>query len=173
PLAILSASLSIMHPPLYNASHQAMWQLSEWSAMNDPEMLAVLQHWPVVYTNISMIANWLAPLHCNPQSCADWYNMLISVSNYSKCILDIPSLGIQFDYQPGTVVAFSGQLLWHGVNDVSGNCCHTPKVLWTWLQLTLPNSSTSCAQCPCMQMKTKGLMCRKTAGHKQSSFTQE
>ncbi|KIN94286.1 hypothetical protein M404DRAFT_72195, partial [Pisolithus tinctorius Marx 270] len=26
--------------------------------------------------------------------------------------------------------------------------CHTPKVLWTWLQLTLPNSLTSCAQCP-------------------------
>ncbi|KIN94623.1 hypothetical protein M404DRAFT_167813, partial [Pisolithus tinctorius Marx 270] len=24
-------------------------------------------------------------------------------------------------------------------------CCHTPKVLWTWLQLTLPNSLTSCA----------------------------
>ncbi|KIN95856.1 hypothetical protein M404DRAFT_33828 [Pisolithus tinctorius Marx 270] len=51
--------------------------------------------------------------------------------------------------------------------------CHTPKVLWTWLQLTLPNSSTSCAQCPCMQMKTKGLMRRKTVGCEQSSFAQD
>ncbi|KAI6158280.1 hypothetical protein BKA82DRAFT_4415302 [Pisolithus tinctorius] len=51
--------------------------------------------------------------------------------------------------------------------------CHTPKVLWTWLQLTLPNSLTSCAQCPSMQMKTKGLMRRKTVGREQSSFAQD
>ncbi|KAI5998542.1 hypothetical protein F5J12DRAFT_724819, partial [Pisolithus orientalis] len=108
PLAILSATLSIMHPPLYNAGHQAMWQLTEWSAMNDPKMSAALQHWPMVYTNISMIANWSAPLHHDPQSCANWCDMLISVSNYSEGMLDIPSLGLQFDYQPSTVVAFSG-----------------------------------------------------------------
>ncbi|KIO04341.1 hypothetical protein M404DRAFT_143323, partial [Pisolithus tinctorius Marx 270] len=123
PLAILSASLSIMHPSLYNASHQAMQQLSEWSATNDPKMAAALRHWPTIYTNISMIANRSAPLHRDLQSHADWYDMLVSVSNYSECVLDIPSLGLQFDYWPGTVVAFSGRLLRHGVNDVSGNCC--------------------------------------------------
>ncbi|KIN94372.1 hypothetical protein M404DRAFT_168547, partial [Pisolithus tinctorius Marx 270] len=128
--AILSASLPIMHPPLYNASCQAMQQLSEWSAANDPEMAAALQHWPMVYTNISMIANWSAPLHCDLQSHADWYDMLVSVSNYSECTLDIPSLGLQFDYQPGTVVAFSSQLLWHGVNDVSSN--HCPLAFYMW-----------------------------------------
>ncbi|KAI5998405.1 hypothetical protein F5J12DRAFT_680600, partial [Pisolithus orientalis] len=79
--------------------------------------------WPMVYTNISMIANQSAPLHHDLQSHADWYDMLISVSNYSECVLDIPSLGLQFDYWPGTVVAFSGWLLQHGVNDVSGNHC--------------------------------------------------
>ncbi|KIO07284.1 hypothetical protein M404DRAFT_23764 [Pisolithus tinctorius Marx 270] len=36
---------------------------------------------------------------------------------------------------------------------------------WVKMKLTLPNSSTSCAQCPSMQMKTKGLMRRKTVGH--------
>ncbi|KAI6141074.1 hypothetical protein BKA82DRAFT_32180 [Pisolithus tinctorius] len=83
PLAILLASLSIMHPSLYNASHQAMRQLSKWSATNDPEMAAVLQHWPTIYTNISMIANQSAPLHRDLQSCANWYDMLVSVGNYS------------------------------------------------------------------------------------------
>ncbi|KAI5996562.1 hypothetical protein F5J12DRAFT_725589, partial [Pisolithus orientalis] len=79
--------------------------------------------WPMVYTNISMIMNQLAPLHWDPQSHAKWYDMLVSVGNYSECILDVPSLSLQLDYHPGTVVAFSGQLLWHGMNEVSSNYC--------------------------------------------------
>ncbi|KAL4062666.1 hypothetical protein V8B97DRAFT_1919406 [Scleroderma yunnanense] len=39
----------------------------------------------------------------------------------TDCVLDIPTLGLQFDYHPSTVVAFSGRLLQHGVNAVSGN----------------------------------------------------
>ncbi|KIO02016.1 hypothetical protein M404DRAFT_74804, partial [Pisolithus tinctorius Marx 270] len=99
--------------------------------------------WPMVYTNISMIANRSAPLHHNPQSCANWYNMLISVGNYSECILDIPSLGLQFDYQPGTVVAFSSWRLQHGVNDVSSNCCSLAFYMWdnihNWLGVPRSN----------------------------------
>ncbi|KAI5990817.1 hypothetical protein F5J12DRAFT_687878, partial [Pisolithus orientalis] len=54
--------------------------------------------------------------------------------NYSECVLDIPSPGLQFNYWPGTVVAFSGWLLWHGVNDVSSNCCSLAFYMWDNIQ---------------------------------------
>jgi len=50
--------------------------------------------------------------------------MLVSVGNYDDCALDIPSLGIQVLYNPGTVIAFSGLLFWHGINKVDRvRCC--------------------------------------------------
>ncbi|KAL4075121.1 hypothetical protein V8B97DRAFT_2022177 [Scleroderma yunnanense] len=50
-----------------------------------------------------------------------WYDILASVSDYKDCIMHIPSLGIDLMYSLGTVVAFSGCLLLHGVNSVEGN----------------------------------------------------
>jgi len=98
--------------------------LTDWATDHDPGMLAALSHWSTVFTNISLIVNRSTPLHRDPHSRADWYDMLVSVSNYDDCALDIPSLGIQVLYNPGTAVAFSGQLFQHGVNEVDrARCC--------------------------------------------------
>ena len=124
PSAILSGVLSIIHPSLYNAGHLAMQRLTDWATGHDPGMLAALENWSTVFTNISLIVNRSTPLHRDPHSRADWYDMLVSVSNYDDCALDIPSLGIQVLYNPGTAVAFSSWLFQHGVNEVDGaRCC--------------------------------------------------
>jgi len=107
PLAILSGVLSIIHLPLYNAGHLAMEHLTDWATGHDPGMLVALSHWSTVFTNILLLVNWSTPLHRDPHSQADWYDMLVSVGNYDDCALDIPSLGIQVLYNPSTVVAFS------------------------------------------------------------------
>ena len=91
---------------------------------HDPGMLTALENWSIVFTNISLIVNQSTPLHRDPHSRADWYDMLVSVSNYDDCALHIPILGIQVLYNPGTVVAFSSQLFRHGINEVDGaRCC--------------------------------------------------
>ncbi|KAL4075501.1 hypothetical protein J3A83DRAFT_4186389 [Scleroderma citrinum] len=108
---ILSGTLSIMHPPLYDAGLEAMKALRQWSAVADHAMSDALFQWPTVYTNVSVIANHSAPLHCDPHSHVDWYDLFVSLGEYMDCVLDIPTLGLQFDYCPGTVVAFSGRLL--------------------------------------------------------------
>jgi hypothetical protein len=123
PASIFSGALSIMHPELYNAGIDAMKVLNDWAISNDPLMANTLLHWSTVYTNVSIVANRSAPLHRDPQSRSDWYDLLVSVGDYEDCVLDIPSIGLQLEYGPGTVVAFSGRLLWHGVNEVSGNRC--------------------------------------------------
>ncbi|KAI5988640.1 hypothetical protein F5J12DRAFT_786820 [Pisolithus orientalis] len=114
PAAIPSGALSIMHPGLYDAGRQAMQLLDTWSSQHNQDMHDVLQHWPSVFTNVSIISNWTTPFHQDPHSQSDWYDMLVTVGNYEDCVLDIPTLGLQFLYNPSTVVAFSSRLLQHG-----------------------------------------------------------
>ena len=70
-----------------------------------------------------MIANWGTPLHRDPHSRSNWYDILVSVGEYKDCYLDIPTLSLKLKYSPGTIVAFSGHLLRHGVNKVDGHRC--------------------------------------------------
>ncbi|KAI5991059.1 hypothetical protein F5J12DRAFT_786395 [Pisolithus orientalis] len=77
---------------------------------------------PSVSTDLQMDAGheWsqqsylLAASSPDPHSWSDWYDMLVMVGDYEDCVLDIPMLGLQFLYNPGTVVAFSSRLLQHG-----------------------------------------------------------
>ncbi|KIN94699.1 hypothetical protein M404DRAFT_167622, partial [Pisolithus tinctorius Marx 270] len=92
-------------------------------SQHNQDMQDALQHWPSVFTNVSVISNRTTPFHRDPHSRSDWYDMLVTVGDYEDCVLDIPTLGLQFLYNPGTVVAFSGRLLRHGVSSVGGNRC--------------------------------------------------
>ncbi|KAI6158028.1 hypothetical protein BKA82DRAFT_3963657, partial [Pisolithus tinctorius] len=71
----------------------------------------------------SLSPHWTTPFHWDPHSWSDQYDMLVMVGDYEDCVLDIPTLGLQFLYNPSTVVAFSGQLLQHGVSSVGWNQC--------------------------------------------------
>ncbi|KAL4074984.1 hypothetical protein V8B97DRAFT_1868181 [Scleroderma yunnanense] len=48
-------------------------------------------------------------------------HILASAGDYKDCVMHILSLSIDVMYSPGTVVAFLGCLLLHGVNSVEGN----------------------------------------------------
>ncbi|KAI6144297.1 hypothetical protein BKA82DRAFT_4016992 [Pisolithus tinctorius] len=106
--AILSGALSIMHPGLYEAGRQAMQSLDTWSSQHNQDMQDALQHWPSVFTNVSVI------------------------SNLDHTLSPGPTLTVRlFLYNPGTVVAFSGQAssTW-GIP--RGDWMRVQNV-WTWL----------------------------------------
>ena len=121
PTSIVSGALSIMHPQLYEDGMRAMSVMQDWSSRYDSRMNEALALWPTRFTNVSLIANRSTPLHHDPQSHASWFDVLVSVGEYTQCVLAIPTLGIELVYKPGTMVAFSGRLLRHGVNAVEGN----------------------------------------------------
>ncbi|KIM60371.1 hypothetical protein SCLCIDRAFT_54569, partial [Scleroderma citrinum Foug A] len=123
PSALLSGALSIMHPPLYAAGLQVREKLDAWSRENSPAMQDALEHWSTVYTNLSMMSNQQTPLHRDPQSQSDWYDLLATVGKYDNCFLHIPTLRVQLEYRPGTVVTFSRRLLRHGVIEEGGDQC--------------------------------------------------
>ncbi|KIM50410.1 hypothetical protein SCLCIDRAFT_34316 [Scleroderma citrinum Foug A] len=107
PSVILSGALSIMHPQFYDASMEGIQHLKDWSSHNDPRMNEALALWPTAFTNISVIANRSTPLHCDPHSCAGWYDLLVNVGDHKPCVMAIPNLGLELLYTPGTTVAFS------------------------------------------------------------------
>ena len=74
---------------------------------NDKGMDDALGNWSTVYTNILVIANWGTPFHHDPHSQSNWYDVLVSVSEYKDYYLDIPTLSVKLEYSPGTTVAFS------------------------------------------------------------------
>ena len=121
PSSLVSGALSIIHPQLYADGMRGIHVLESWSAMNNSCMNRALSIWPTTFTNISLIANQSTPLHHDPQSCANWFDMIINVGKYDHCAMAIPTLGVELLYKPGTTVAFPGRLLQHGVNVVEGN----------------------------------------------------
>ena len=97
-------------------------KLDAWSRENSPAMQDALEHWSMVYTNLSMMSNRQTPLHWDPQSQSDWYD-LATIDKYDNCFLHILTLRVQLEYRPGTVVTFSGRLLRHGVIEEGGDQC--------------------------------------------------
>ncbi|KAL4063333.1 hypothetical protein J3A83DRAFT_4106819 [Scleroderma citrinum] len=119
--AILSGALSIMHLKLYGLGIQGIWEMRNWAMDHHPCMYEAFNIFPTIFTNISIIANQYPLLHHDLHSCSSWYDILASVGDYKDHVIHIPSLDIDLMYNLGTVVAFSGHLLLHGVNSVEGN----------------------------------------------------
>ncbi|KIM58409.1 hypothetical protein SCLCIDRAFT_1191268 [Scleroderma citrinum Foug A] len=142
-------ALSIMHPPLYTAGLQVREKLDAWSRENSPAMQDTLEHWSTVYTNLSMMSNQQTPLHWDPQSWSDWYDLLATVGEYDNCFLHIPTLGgsipclVTLLLTPGTVVTFSGRLLRHEVIEEGGDRCCLAYYMWdnihNWLGVPRPD----------------------------------
>jgi len=126
PASIILGALCIMHPQLYDAGMHGIELLDDWSCKNDPRMQRALCRWPTVFTNVSDIANQCTPLHRDPHSRSSWYDVLVNVRDFDHCVLDLPTLGIELLYRPGTVAAFSGRLLSVTTMSNSGSYPVTP-----------------------------------------------
>ena len=102
--------LYIIHP----AQYEMAWKVKQELLFNGScaETLAV---WPSVFTAMSVISNRETPYHRDSQSRMCWYDMLTSVGPYKDAPLYLSPLGIRIHNPPGTICAFSGMALRHGV----------------------------------------------------------
>lgn len=107
-VALLSASLSILHQGLFSAGVQCMFTMKE----NEPEasVRSVLDHWPSVFNMIEVVSNCEMPRHRDPETRPEWYNLMCASGTYSQADFVLDSLGMSFDYAPGSLVALSGKL---------------------------------------------------------------
>ena len=112
PHYILGGILNTIHPELYQTSLAASLKLQ-----GEEKHEVVLAKWGTTFSALSLISNRSSPLHRDTKSRQDWYDLLVSFGTYPDATLHLPGLGLQFPYRSGTIAAFSGSLLRHGVSD--------------------------------------------------------
>ena len=120
--SILSSAVAIMHLEIYCTGREALVCLRQWAAWeNRPNICEVLTVWPSIYNVASIMVNQANPIHANHFGRPQWMDLLVTFSNYTDLHFIIPSIHSRFLYEPGTVIALSGQLLSHGVGHTNGD----------------------------------------------------
>ena len=128
PAAIATAALRVMHPEQYWAGLRAFTSLGEKAESKElPKMSETLQYWASVFNSLSVICNRQTPNHRDHLSIPECFDILTTVGNYSNARMSMPSLQLEFRYDPGCMIAFSGRLVRHGVHAVEGD-----RIAWAW-----------------------------------------
>jgi hypothetical protein len=114
--------MAIMHPDMYVMGQEALVQLGGWAERErDGNILEVLPMWPSVYSVTSVMVNQVSPFHLDIQGWPQWLDLLVSIRDHEELDMVLPTIGLRLWYDPGSVLAMSGQLIKHGVGPVSGN----------------------------------------------------
>ncbi|KAG1743977.1 uncharacterized protein EDB91DRAFT_1246861 [Suillus paluster] len=104
PALLASATLRVMHPKLYWASH-----------------------WASVYTSATVMCNRQSPDHRDPKCPPEAFNILICIGSYPHAIMQLTNLGIELVYNPGVMVSYSSRLVRHGIRIDEGD-----RMVWAW-----------------------------------------
>ena len=123
--ALIGGILSIVHPKLYEAGKEAIVYLDEHPDMADcPERLRqLLQLWSAPFHGLSVISNRVTPVHRNINGGKKWMDILVALGDYTEGWLELPGVGIRFEYLPGTVVAISGWVIAHSADCDGDRAC--------------------------------------------------
>ncbi|EIW78071.1 hypothetical protein CONPUDRAFT_36489, partial [Coniophora puteana RWD-64-598 SS2] len=115
PMAIPSAVLAIIHPHQYQQGLRCMRRLRRRTILKP-----FVDSWASAFNAMTVISNRETLYHRDGGGCFQWYDVLGTYGQYSRGLLSFPALGIDLDYRPGTVVAFAGNVLRHGVPHPDG-----------------------------------------------------
>ncbi|KAG1723447.1 hypothetical protein EDB19DRAFT_2043791 [Suillus lakei] len=127
PAAFIAVALRVMHPNLYWSSLATKLALGLWAADKKlDEIDDHLREWASVFTAVSIMSSRHSPLHCDPLSCAQWFDVMTSVGDYGAARMKMLNIGIEIVYDSGAMAVGSGRILRHGV-DMDGS-----RIAWVW-----------------------------------------
>ncbi|KIO10985.1 hypothetical protein M404DRAFT_128978 [Pisolithus tinctorius Marx 270] len=120
--ALLSAILHVIHLQMYADGREVLIHLGKQAEQQaDLDMSSILLIWSSTYSSMSMMVNRATCYHRDINGQDPWYDMLVTVGDYLPLDFVIPMLNLQLHYNPGTIIAFSGSALEHGVGAVDGD----------------------------------------------------
>ncbi len=118
--SLLSAATRIIHPEMYQLGRECMLRLQDWARKTDDrEMVEVLKIWPSIFGSLSIMVNRSSPFHLDRNGRVEFFDQLLTVGEYRNLDIVFPTLKVRCKYLPGTVLAFSGKQLEHGVGEVA------------------------------------------------------
>lgn len=110
---LASVVLFILHPSLYIYGRDVLFGLSAYYGSTDDRLFTTI--WGSPFTILAAIFNRETPMHTDPGSPHGWLDVIFTLGPYRSTIMKCDSLGVYFDYPPGTVVAMSCNIIRHGV----------------------------------------------------------
>lgn len=141
--ALLAGAMAVIHPDQYRAGKDTMSKLPQCARdAGVDEIIEVVGQWESIFNAASLMMNRKSPYHRDHNSPAKSFDLLTTFGEYTDGEMSIPTLGQRFGYGPGTVMAFSGFLLRHGVNAVDGNrgclAYYMRETMMKWVGVTPP-----------------------------------
>jgi hypothetical protein len=121
--SLMGALLAIIHPNLFHTGLNAFQKI-----INNPTLvkegdavLHILNLWTSPFSGYGLISNCTTPLHRDNNSQAPWYDFLTTIGPYSDCKLHLHNLGVELQYDSGTMVALLGKVIRHGTTEATGS----------------------------------------------------
>ncbi|KAI6046655.1 hypothetical protein EDC04DRAFT_2597790 [Pisolithus marmoratus] len=103
--ALLSGTLAVIHPWMFAAGREALIRLGmEARTQEDTDMSSILWIWNSLYNCASIMVNCTTPYHTDINGWEPWLDMLMMVGDYTPLDMVIPTLKLQFRYNPGTII---------------------------------------------------------------------
>jgi hypothetical protein len=124
---LASAALWVMHPKLYWASVNTQIQLAWWAISHGlGDMCTYMQFWASVFNCVCVMCNRQCPIHRDPSSSPEGFDIMTSVGHYCDGLMTLSNLGIQLRYNLGAMVGCSGHIVRHGVTYTGDH------IVWAW-----------------------------------------
>ncbi|KAG1743984.1 uncharacterized protein EDB91DRAFT_1080813 [Suillus paluster] len=99
--AITSAALRVMHPEQYWAGIRAFLSIGQSAkSKNLLRMSETLQYWASVFNTLTVISHQQTPNHRDHISIPECFDILTTVGNYLNARMSMPSLQLEFMYNP-------------------------------------------------------------------------
>jgi hypothetical protein len=124
--ALVGGILALIQPNLFNNGVQALKKLYESGHIvhgSTEELRSILEMWTSPFTALSVISNRITPPHRDCKSGRTWMDILVALGNYEEGYAQFPSLGIQVDYQPGTVLGVTSRVVPHAAECFGDRAC--------------------------------------------------
>jgi hypothetical protein len=119
----MEAFLVIAHPELFEAGCTTLQNIAAnpGEVKEDETAMAILQHWATPFSAYMLSSNCASPFHQDNYSWPQWYEMLTTIGPYEGGHLAFLNMGVEFQYDSRTMVAFGGKLIRHCVSACVGN----------------------------------------------------
>ncbi|KAI5990946.1 hypothetical protein EDD15DRAFT_2197737 [Pisolithus albus] len=82
--SLLSGTLSVIHPRMYEAGREVLIRLNDLAnRRDDADMRSILPIWSSVYNSVSIMVNRATPYHIDINGREPWLDMLVTVEHTS------------------------------------------------------------------------------------------
>ena len=88
----------------------------------------VLKTWRAPFSGVSIIANWEMIGHRDISGSPHWYDILITMGQYTGMKFHLPSLNVALLYKPRNIITIAEKVLPHSVDPVESG----DRVCFAW-----------------------------------------